>query len=348
LIFGPTGAGKSTLLGLIALQFLRYQYGLIYAFDKGNSMYAVCKGVQGIHLDIAGDTAMSFCPLRHIDDENERAWAAEWLASLCELQNLKILSRHRSAIFESLRQLAEAPAEMRSLTDFIHVVNDEDVKKGLEHYSVKGAMGRLLDAVDDRFSLSDFMVFEIEKLMNLGMENVIPVLTYLFHRIELSLTGRPTLLILDEAWVMLGHPVFRGKIREWLKVLRKANCAVVLATQSLSDAMRSGIMDVLVESCLTKVLLPNHEARNSTQIAMYESLGLNERQIEIIATSVPKRDYYVTSPEGSRLVQLALGPKALAFVGASHNESIASIKHLENEYGPEAWNDVWLEERGAV
>ena len=48
---------------------------------------------------------------------------------------------------------------------------------------------------------------------------------------------------------MLGHPVFRAKIREWLKVLRKANCAVVLATQSLSDAARSGILDVLIESC---------------------------------------------------------------------------------------------------
>ena len=45
---------------------------------------------------------------------------------------------------------------------------------------------------------------------------------------------------------MLGHPVFREKIREWLKVLRKANCAVVLATQSLSDAVRSGILDVLL------------------------------------------------------------------------------------------------------
>ncbi|MDR2744441.1 MAG: conjugal transfer protein TrbE [Desulfovibrio sp.] len=348
LIFGPTGAGKSTLLGIIAAQFRRYRKGSLFVFDKGNSMYALCKAVGGVHLDIAGESSPSFCPLQNIDDENELSWAAEWLASLCELQGLKLLARHRAAIFEGLKQAAENPPEMRSLTDFIHIVHDEDVKRYLAHYSIEGAMGRLLDAQEDRLSMRDFMVFEIETLMNRGNENLIPTLTYIFHRIEQSLTGQPALLILDEAWVMLGHEVFRGKIREWLKVLRKANCAVVLATQNLSDARRSGIFDVLVDSCPTKILLPNHEARNETQYELYKGLDLNDRQIEIVATSVPKRDYYVMSSEGRRLVQLALGPKTLAFVGVSDKESVAEVKRLEKEHGPDGWVDVWLEERGAA
>jgi type IV secretion system protein VirB4 len=107
----------------------------------------------------------------------------------------------------------------------------------------------------DALAFSPFMVFELEELMNLGEKNLVPVLTYLFHRIEKALDGSPTLLLLDEAWIMLGHSVFRAKIREWLKVMRKANCAVVLATQSLSDAKTSGILDVLSESCLTKIFL---------------------------------------------------------------------------------------------
>ena len=57
-----------------------------------------------------------------------------------------------------------------------------------------------------------------------------------------------------------GHATFAAKVREWLKTLRKANCAVVLATQSLSDAARSDQLDVLLESCPTKILLPNEEA----------------------------------------------------------------------------------------
>ena len=347
LIVGPTGAGKSTLLGLIAAQFRRYRDGTAYCFDKGNSMYALAKGMGGLHLDVAGESNSSaFCPLYDLESDSDKSWAADWIATLCQLQKLDVLARHRTAINEGINLLANNPPHMRSISDFYHLVPDREVQNTIKHYTTQGAMGRLLDGKDDTLRLSRFSVFEIEQLMNLGDENLIPVLLYLFRKIEKSLSGQPAMLILDEAWVMLGHPVFRAKIREWLKVLRKANCAVILATQSLSDADRSGIMDVLVESCPTKILLPNPEARNATQIKFYTSLGLNERQIEIISTATKKRDYYVLSPEGRRLVNLALGPVTLAFIGVSDKESIARVKELEGMYGPDKWQDEWLKERG--
>jgi type IV secretion system protein VirB4 len=70
--------------------------------------------------------------------------------------------------------------------------------------------------------------------MNMGERDLVPVLAYLFRRIEKRLDGSPSVIILDEAWQMPGHRVFRGKIREWLKVLRKANCAII----SISGALR--------------------------------------------------------------------------------------------------------------
>ena len=76
-------------------------------------------------------------------------------------------------------------------------------------------------------------------------------------------------------------------------------------------------------------------------------MGLNARQIDIIASATPKRDYYVITPHGRRLVQLALGRKALAFVGASDKESLARIRQLSGEYGPK-WPSYWLAERHAA
>ena len=167
------------------------------------------------------------------------------------------------------------------------------------------------------------------------------MLLYLFRRIERGLKGQPAVIILDEAWLMLGHPAFRAKIREWLKVLRKANCLVLMATQSLSDAANSGILDVIVESTATKIFLPNVYARDEDTAALYRRMGLNARQIEILATAIPKRQYYYVSENGRRLYDLALGPLALAFVGASDKESVAAIKSLETKFG-DAWVHEWL------
>ena len=187
--------------------------------------------------------------------------------------------------------------------------------------------------------------------MAMGERNLIPVLLYLFRRFERSLKGQPAYLLLDEAWVMLGHPVFRAKIREWLKVLRKANCAVILATQSLSDAARSGILDVLIESCPTKIFLPNDEAATAGTPEhpgprdLYAAMGLNETQVEIIRTATKKRHYYLVSPEGRRLFDLGLGPVALSFAGVSSKEQIAHLNHLARHHG-ERWPFAWLEEQG--
>ena len=140
---------------------------------------------------------------------------------------------------------------------------------------------------------------------------------------------------------MLGHPAFREKIREWLKVLRKANCIVIIATQSLSDAKRSGILDVLVEQTKAKIFLPNVEARSEESLPLYKGMGLNEAQIDILAHATPKRQYYYTSEQGRRLFELALGPLALSLVAASSKDDINAIQKLEHQYG-EQWLDHWL------
>ena len=346
-MFGPTGAGKSTHLGIIAAQLRRYAGMSIYAFDKGMSMdplaaaiNAGSKGKTGLHFTVAADDdRLAFCPLQFLETKADRAWAMEWIDTILALNGVDTTPAQRNEIGHAIMSMHASGA--RTFSEFSVTIQDEAIREAIKQYTVDGSMGHLLDAEEDGLSLSDFTVFEIEELMNLGEKFALPVLLYLFRRIERGLKGQPAVIILDEAWLMLGHPAFRAKIREWLKVLRKANCLVLMATQSLSDAANSGILDVIVESTATKIFLPNVYARDEDTAALYRRMGLNKRQIEILATAVPKRQYYYVSENGRRLYDLALGPLALAFVGASDKESVAAIKSLQAKFGHE-WVDHWL------
>lgn len=346
-IIGPTGSGKSTLLATIVAQHFRYPKAQVYAFDKGYSMLPLVSAAGGQHYDIAGeDPDLAFCPLSRVDEPSEQAWAAEWLESLCELQGLAITPAHRSEIFRAvvhLGQSTDAP-EQRTMTNMLVSLQDQHLRDALQPYTLRGMAGHLLDAEKDGLEQDRFQVFELEHLMNKGEKLVLPVLTYLFHRIEQRFQGQPTLLVLDEAWVMLGHPAFKAKIREWLKVLRKANVAVVFATQSLSDLTRSGIADVIFESCPSKILLPNAEAMTENLRPLYQSIGLNTRQIEIISMAAPKRQYYQIHPDGRRLFDLNLSGAELAFVGATGKEDLARIREIKA--GGQSWPAQWLRERG--
>ncbi|EJT00848.1 conjugal transfer protein TrbE, partial (plasmid) [Rhizobium sp. CCGE 510] len=86
-------------------------------------------------------------------------------------------------------------------------------------------------------------------------------------------------------------------------------------------------------------------AREPGTREFYERIGFNERQIEIVATALPKREYYVASPDGRRLFDMALGPVALSIVGASGKEDLKRIRALVSEQG-EHWPLHWLQQRG--
>lgn len=353
LIVGPTGAGKSVKLCTLMAQALRYPDMQIFAFDKGLSAYALCKATGGAHYNIAAEGGdLAFCPLQFLDSVLDKAWAAEWIESLIQL-NLpageSLNASDRNAIASAIDVLSQS--NNRSLKDFQQTVQGQKIKEYIKQYTVDGLMGFLLDAQVDNLSFDNdgtkprFTVFELEQLMGMGDKYALPVLTYLFRRIEKSLQGHPTMIVLDEAWLMLGHPTFKAKIREWLKVLRKANCSVVMATQSLSDLAKSGINDVLVESCPTKIFLPNPDAAaNQDSIALYRSMGLNDRQLEIIFKAVKKRDYYLVQGLHRRLYTLALGPVALAFCAVSDKDSIAQINDLIARY-QDAWPEHWAQMR---
>ena len=173
------------------------------------------------------------------------------------------------------------------------------------------------------------------------------MLAYLFHRIEARLDGRPTLLIIDEGWLALDDPGFAAQLREWLKTLRKKNASVVFATQSLADIETSAIAPAIVESCPTRIFLPNERAIEPQITAIYRRFGLNDRQIEILARATPRRDYYCQSRRGNRLFELGLGDAALAFTAASSKTDQNAITEILAAHGQTGFAAAWLRHKGA-
>jgi type IV secretion system protein VirB4 len=336
LVVGPTGAGKSVMLSLLALQFRRYSDAQVIIFDKGYSARAAVLAMGGAHHALGnggeeGDV-IAFQPLRHIDRQSERAWAAEWIAALLAHEKVLVTPEIKDAIWAALGNLATAPVEERTLTGLGLLLPSNALRTALAPYTIDGPYGRLLDASDESFRIAQVQCFETEALM--GQAGVVaPVLTYLFHRLEERFDGRPTLLILDEAWIFLDHPLFAARIREWLKVLRKRNVAVLFATQSLADIAGSTIAPAIIESCPQRIFLPNDRAIEPQGRATYERFGLNQRQIELIARATPKRHYYLQSARGNRLFELGLGPVTLSLCGSSDPASQKTIDTIVAEHG---------------
>ena len=243
------------------------------------------------------------------------------------------------ADFARLRAVAE-----RTITGLSVLLQSNALKQALQPYTVNGPWGRLLDAETERLGEADVQAFETEGLIGAGAAPA--VLSYLFHRIEDRFDGRPTLLIIDEGWLALDDQGFAGQLREWLKTLRKKNASVIFATQSLADIDGSAIAPAIIESCPTRLFLPNERALEPQIATIYRRFGLNDRQIEILSRSTPKRDYYCQSRRGNRLFELGLSEVALAFTAASSKTDQAAIAALDRRAGSDDFAAAWLRAKG--
>src|SRR6516165_10822093 len=134
---------------------------------------------------------------------------------------------------------------------------------------------------------------------------------------------------------------------------------VSTAGQPFSSWMRAGsrsmiqpsardcaIAPAIIESCPTRLFLPNERAVEPQILSIYRRFGLNDRQIEIIARATPKCDYYCQSRRGNRLFELGLGEVALAFTAASSKADQAAITDVLATHGRAGFASAWLRHKG--
>lgn len=350
---GTTGAGKSVLLSLMALQFRRYRNNQIFALDFGGSIRAASLAMGGEWHDLGGiaddgggeGSCVTLQPFAGIDQVPERAWAADWLVDIFKRENIVITPEVKEHIWAALSSLASAPPELRTLTGFSVLLQNNDLKQAIRPHCIGGAHGRLLDAENENLSNATVQAFETEGLIDTSAAPA--VLSYLFHRIEHRLDGRPTMLIIDEGWLALSDTGFADQLREWLKTLRKKNASVIFATQSLSDIDGSAIAPAIIESCHTRLLLPNDRAVEPQIMEIYRRFGLNDRQIDILARASPKRDYYCQSRCRNRLFELGLSEIALALCADDGEKARPEYQRTGKEHRRDSV-DPWQAKRSII
>ena len=343
LLFGPSGTGKSTLLALFCAQWLRYPGATVVAIDKDHALQTLTHAVGGSHhvLNVS-DGSERFAPFTSIDDPAERAWAADWIEQLCQVQGLHPTLKQREYIRDGIKDTADTGGS-RTFSAIATAIQDMSVKNALQPYGASGDFGSIFDGARDTVELDRWMCIELSSVMSSSDKLRLPALTYLFRIVERQAQGQPMLLVIDEAWAALKHDVFRERIGEWLVTLRKMNVAVLLATQSVSHIADSDIQQIITENCPTRIYGANFEAPKYADT--YAGLGLQGADLELLASLQPKRQYYVTQQrEGARVVDFHLGPETLAFCGVSSKNELKQVAALRESH-PEQWPDLWLQER---
>ncbi|MBO6259162.1 MAG: hypothetical protein J6M93_07510 [Succinivibrio sp.] len=332
LIFGPPGSGKSVLLGALMLNLQRYRGMRVFAFDRGYSFYALTMALRGTHLNL-DDESLSFAPLQFLDNEEQVASAADYIETLCRLNGLEVVPLLRQEITGALTKLRDL--KNRTLSDLHLLVSDRSLKQVLATYLCSEGSPGLLDGSSNPPLDSPLTVFECAEFFSKDERTTVPVLKQLFNLIGRALTGAPAAIILDEAWMMLKNRFFAEELLSWFKTLRKHNAFVIMATQSLSDSVSSGLYLNLLDCAKTRLFLPNADAGSELERQLYLEAGLDEKQIEQIENGRPKQDYYLLRSGHFNGLNLELSEEELLLLGKCTRGAVEEISRLKATFGEE-------------
>ncbi|MFC1659511.1 VirB4 family type IV secretion/conjugal transfer ATPase [Pseudomonadota bacterium] len=345
MIIGPTGSGKTVLMNFLCAQSQKFNCRMFF-FDKDRGAEIFVRAIGAKYATLDASKYSGFNPFSLPETNENKAFLIDLLKAMVTTNDEKLTAQDIARITEAIEGNYKLPKEkrvLRNIAPFLGISGPGSLAGRLEMWHGRGSRSKLFDNEEDTidFSASHGFGFEMAPILK-DKVSIAPVLLYLFHRINSSLDGTPTMIVLDEAWALIDNPVFAPRIKDWLKVLRKLNAFVIFATQSVEDASKSDISDTLVQQTATQIFLPNLKATETYK----KVFMLSEREYELVKTTDPSTRYFLVKQDNDGVIARVdlVGMGDVIRVLSGRAETVILLDEIIAEIGsedPEDWLDIY-------
>ena len=311
MILGRTGAGKSFLLNFLITNLQKYA-PYTFIFDLGGSFESLTHLFGGSYVKVGLESeGFRINPFSLPPTKENLDFLALFLKVLMQGSGpLEFDPSTERDLYHQIENLYAVDPALRTLSVLSNILG-HGLSERLAKWTQGGQFGFLFDNAEDTISFSRFQCFDFQK-MSQYPEILEPLLFYILHRAnaviaDKEITSAFKAFFIDEAWVFLKNPSIQRYVVEALKTWRKHNAAMVLSTQSLDELRRSDILDVIIESCATKIFLANPDMDRDLYRRQFH---LNENEVELISALVPKQQFLIKTPELAKVANLTVDSKS--------------------------------------
>lgn len=357
-VIGGSGSGKTTVMGLFVSQFQKFYPCRTFIFDKDHSMGLLSVLHGGTHIDMAATQGRGprINPVRRMLSDGEDRALVRWLGVLFASNDATLTAEDQEDLSSRIQQLKTLPESSWRLGTLYSLVSGTNKRLALkmapyvdrsddEGSFAKGAFADVFDNEDDTFNLGQIVCMETGKLLQ-SPQIAAPFMDYAFYCIERELDGQtPTMIYVEEAWYMLANPMFEEKINDWLRTFRKKRAFVVFATQSPEELTRLKSWAAFVSNVPTRIFLPAINDSVTALAPIYRQLfNLNDAQLGLLSSAVPKRDYLLLKPGMTRLVQASMPKILIAMNEGAANSSVRERAYELSATAADGWQQGFMKE----
>lgn len=311
LVLGATGSGKSFLANFLVTHAQKYD-PLTVILDLGHSYRKLATLLRGSYLEVGlRQTDVTINPFALTPTPENLHFLHAFVHVLLEGDDAYRLSDLEDReVYDAVENLYVLDSSQRRLFTVANLL-PRALAGRLHKWVDGGRYASLFDNLQDTLTVERLQVFDFEA-MRAYPALLEPLLFYVLHRVtarvqDPSEAATLKLCVMDEAWRFIQHPTLRAYVQEGLKTWRKRNAAMILSTQTIDDFASADLLRTVVESCPTKLLLPN-PALDPRQYA--DLFQLNEMELELLAGLIPRQQFLLKRPDVTKVLTLTVDPKS--------------------------------------
>ena len=305
LILGMTGSGKSYLCSFLLQNAQKYA-PLTFIFDIGGSFQSLTTIFRGSYLNVGQETQdFTINPFSLSPTKENLQFLFSFFRVLIEgnAQRYRLDFKEERKLWDAIERTYMLEPDQRTVSNFANIIGE--LKERLHRWTVAGQYGFLFDNAIDTLSFSRFQTFNFAGWGD-APDVLEPLLFYVLHRASNEIADPKKLatfkmFLMDEAWLFIKNETIRNYIVQAQKTWRKHNAAMILATQSIKELQESGMLQIVSESCPTKIFLANPEMDRDVY---REAFHLNDTELDLIAGLVPPGQMLIRKAQSSKKVQL--------------------------------------------
>lgn len=305
LILGMTGSGKSYLCNFLLQNAQKYA-PLTFIFDIGGSFQSLTSIFGGSYLNVGQDSRdFTINPFSLAPTKENMQFLFSFFRVLIEgnEQRYRLDFKEERRLWDAIERTYMLEPDQRTVSNFGNIIGE--LKERLHRWTRGGQYGFLFDNAEDTLSFSRFQTFNFAGWGD-APDVLEPLLFYVLHRASNEIADAKKLatfkmFLLDEAWLFIKNETIRNYIVQAQKTWRKHNAAMILATQSIKELEESGMLQIVSESCPTKIFLANPEMDRD----LYrEAFHLNDTELDLISDLVPPGQMLIRKAQSSKKVRL--------------------------------------------
>jgi type IV secretion system protein VirB4 len=333
-MLGATGSGKSFSMSFTIQSVQKYD-PLTFIFDLGGSYESLTRVFGGTYLNVGlKNPGFTINPFSLEPTPENLNFLYLFLRVLIEAGGrYELTPDDEKALFAAIERAYKLPSEIRTLTNFASILGP--LGERLHRWTQAGQFGYLFDNPQDTLTFSRFQTFNFDGWSDYP-DILEPLLFYVLQRASSEIekpanTATFKVFVIDEAWIFLKNKTIRDWIIRAEKTWRKKNAAMILATQSVVELAASDMLHIVNESCPTKIFLANPNIDRKLYAEVFQ---LNDTQLELLESLVPKRELLVIQPRGTKKLVLEVDPLTYWIATNNARDNLRKQEYFAR-YGPE-------------